>query len=266
MRLFGLTSAKQDAPDRAARAENSKAVCLQGFAEAREARASCEGRPANPAAKLQEKSHLAAGTMYPTISVSAADAVRGALDALERHAGALDEEGLWRESGSAVRVLALTNTLATIKTGSAVQIKRLLADGEDSHAVVGAVKGVLRRHQPLLTYTRCSAFVQASLSKPTDGSDEAVFRKKVVRALVDELPPINRQLLGRLSAHLKKVVKRSSSNRMSWSALAISLAPTLLRQTEAKDEAVTREQIEQIQVKARCAKNRRRSRQTEAQS
>ena len=47
-----------------------------------------------------------------------------------------------------------------------------------------------------------------------------------------ELPPINRQLLARLAAHLSRVVRRTSSNKMSWPALAIALAPTLLRRGE----------------------------------
>jgi hypothetical protein len=45
---------------------------------------------------------------------------------------------------------------------------------------------------------------------------------------------------------------------MSWPAVAISLAPTLLRQTEANEEAVSREQIEQVQIRARCVTHRRR--------
>ena len=73
-----------------------------------------------------------------------------------------------------------------------------------------------------------------------------------MRALVAELPPINRQLLGRLAAHFAKVVKRSRLNRMSWAAVAVAVAPTLLRGGEGGPAAASPDALARLAADARA--------------
>ena len=73
-----------------------------------------------------------------------------------------------------------------------------------------------------------------------------------MRALVAELPPINRQLLGRVAAHFAKVVKRSRLNRMSWAAVAVAVAPTLLRGGEGGPAAASPDALARLAADAKA--------------
>ena len=45
---------------------------------------------------------------------------------------------------------------------------------------------------------------------------------------MDDLPPIHKQLLGRLANHLARIVRRQRLNGSSWRGLAAALCPVLL--------------------------------------
>ncbi|KAJ8605358.1 hypothetical protein CTAYLR_002345 [Chrysophaeum taylorii] len=164
--------------------------------------------------KKQKKAPSPPAGRLPTLSLRAAEGVRLALDLLDATPAVLETEGLWRACG----VVSAINTLAAelIAGDCARSLEAHLAQG-DVNEVIGAVKAVLKRHQPLTTYEMCAAFVR--------GDDE--------RSLLSELPPINRQTLCRLALHFDRLLKHADTNRMSWRALSVALAPTLLRRDEA---------------------------------
>ena len=228
----------------------------------------------------------------PTIGARAAEAVRTALDLLERDERAMCAEGLWRECGASAgcvftsrrkrrgrirgvaaaplrarRIRVVVPAAAPRRRGPSAapersnvgtrrsnattprrstrvdEVKAALMDAApaaagavvaravdagDPHAVTGAVRAVLRARQPLTTYSRRDAVV-----RDARGDGGAAGQARRLRALVSELPAVNRQLLGRLASHVSRVVRRTRLNKMSWAAAAVALAPVLLRRDEA---------------------------------
>lgn len=162
-----------------------------------------------------------------TLSLRSSEAVRSALDLLDTHEDSLRAEGLWRESGNALVVAQLAAKMID-GTGSTRAVRERIKSG-NAYDVVGAIKRVLKQHQPLTTYSRCNAFVDAA-KKATDRSLGTVDSN--LMKLFTELPAINRQILGRLALHFDRLIERADYNRMSWRALGIAMAPTLLRRDD----------------------------------
>lgn len=134
------------------------------------------------------------------------EAICSTLDILDNR---LQTEGLWRECGDANRVKELALKLLG---GSSPAL------AEDPHDVVGAIKQVMKEHEPLTTYTMCESFASEEV--------ERVFPRLPAKP--------HRHLLCRLAAHFGRLVEVPES-KMSWRAIGIALAPTLLR----RDEEIT---------------------------
>lgn len=164
-----------------------------------------------------------------TLSLRASEAVRSALDLLDTHEHSLRAEGLWRESGNAIVVAQLAAKMLD-GTGPRRAVLERIESG-NAHDVVGAIKHVLKQHQPLTTYSRCNAFVVAARKASNRPSGNVKVDANLTK-LFTELPAINRQILGRLALHFDRLIERADYNRMSWRALGIALAPTLLRRDD----------------------------------
>ena len=171
--------------------------------------------------------------------------MRTALDVVDRFKpSVLGTEGLWRENGAKDRVDSLARLFEVAKSAAVADaVRKALGDGE-IHEVLGAIKAILTKHQPLTTYAWCDDFIAATAAAARDA-------KSKLKRLIEELPPLHRQLLGRFATHAKRVVERSKENRMTWQALAIALAPTLLRSSEAeRGEIVTLEAVDDVRARA----------------
>jgi hypothetical protein len=99
-------------------------------------------------------------------------------------------------------------------------------EGGEPHAAVDAVRALLMMHVPLcktIKHEARDAFVRAATEPRT-----AAAQREALQKLVDDLPPIHKQLLGRLAAHLARIVRRQRLNGSSWRGLAAALCPVLL--------------------------------------
>ena len=99
-------------------------------------------------------------------------------------------------------------------------------EGGEPHAAVDAVRALLMMHVPLcktVHHETRDAFVRAATEPRT-----AAAQREALQKLVDDLPPIHKQLLGRLANHLARIVRRQRLNGSSWRGLAAALCPVLL--------------------------------------
>ena len=99
-------------------------------------------------------------------------------------------------------------------------------EGGEPHAAVDAVRALLMMHVPLcktIKHEARDAFVRAATEPRT-----AAAQREALQKLVDDLPPIHKQLLGRLANHLARIVRRQRLNGSSWRGLAAALCPVLL--------------------------------------
>ena len=165
----------------------------------------------------------------------AAEAVRAGLDAFEADERAMCTANLWIERGDAARCASVKADLganpaaAALGGASPAHASKAVAaaiDAGEPHAAIDAVLALLKLHVPLATtITRTharDAFVGAATrGRPADQRD-------AIQGLVDDLPPAHRQLLGRLAAHLARIVRRQRLNGASWRGLAAALCPVLL--------------------------------------
>ncbi|XP_074071209.1 rho GTPase-activating protein 15 [Macrotis lagotis] len=95
---------------------------------------------------------------------------------------------------------------------------------EDIHVVTGALKMFFRElPEPLFPYCFFEQFVEAI--KKQDNN----MRIEAIKALVQKLPPPNRDTMKILFGHLTKIVAKASKNLMSTQSLGIVFGPTLLR-------------------------------------
>jgi len=170
--------------------------------------------------------------LLPTVPVKVAEGIRAALDLMDGDSLALESEGLWRECGNAKKVKTLSGELRS--NGALASVRACLQ--EDPCSVASAIKQCLREFQPLTTYSRCLAFVDAS--KETDDGK----RRKRTKALLRELPAINRQLLGRFAEHFSRVLEKNK--KMTWTALGLCVGPSLARKTERLSDSLQSANVE----------------------
>ncbi|KAM9035659.1 rho GTPase-activating protein 15 isoform 2-T2 [Sarcophilus harrisii] len=150
--------------------------------------------------------------------------VKQCIEAVEKRG--LDVDGIYRVSGN----LATIQKLRFIVN----QEEKLNLDDsqwEDIHVVTGALKMFFRElPEPLFPYCFFEQFVEAIKKQDNNTRIEAV------KALVQKLPPPNRDTMKILFGHLTKkfvlqsrIVAKASQNLMSTQSLGIVFGPTLLR-------------------------------------
>ncbi|CAZ82194.1 unnamed protein product [Tuber melanosporum] len=136
----------------------------------------------------------------------------------------MDFEGIYRKSGGASQMRHIQEAF---ERGDDVPF--------DSNVDICGVTSVLKQYfrnlpNPLLTYDIYERFVD------TTTVFEEETRIKIVKDLVDELPPIHRDCLQFVIFHLARVAARRDENLMNARNLAVVFAPTLLRFTSDERE------------------------------
>ncbi|KAL1435874.1 hypothetical protein MTO96_010646 [Rhipicephalus appendiculatus] len=147
--------------------------------------------------------------------------IREILDHLRRHA--LQEEGILRVSGSALKIDALRSELESCYNGSRnpEQIGAVLSRF-GVHEVAGLLKQLLRNlPEPLLTNKYAEAFLHV------EGIPTLLEQIKALNLLVLLLPEANRSTLLALVNFLADVTERDGRNRMSVQNVAMIIAPNL---------------------------------------
>lgn len=101
----------------------------------------------------------------------------------------------------------------------------------------------MQEHEPLLSYRLYADFVAASFNPtagPLEGNEgdrackeESGGKEGRYRALVQDLSPAPRDLLGHLMRHLVRVAERKEANRMTPENLAVTVGLHLLRKSES---------------------------------
>lgn len=147
--------------------------------------------------------------------------IREILDHLRRYG--LQEEGILRVSGSALKIDALRSELESCYNGcrSPEQLGVVLSRF-GVHEVAGLLKQLLRNlPEPLLTNKYAEAFLQVQ------GIPTLLEQIKALNLLVLLLPEANRATLLALVNFLADVTERDRRNRMSVQNVAMIIAPNL---------------------------------------
>eukprot|EP01113_Clastostelium_recurvatum_P021124 TRINITY_DN24_c0_g1_i4.p1 TRINITY_DN24_c0_g1~~TRINITY_DN24_c0_g1_i4.p1 ORF type:complete len:649 (+),score=172.01 TRINITY_DN24_c0_g1_i4:2081-4027(+) len=141
---------------------------------------------------------------------------------------ALDEEGLFRISGSASELVILRET---IESGKFIDLTKC-----DPHAVAGLVKSFFRELKDPLIPTELNnyALTVATSTTPaepthqqTEGVPENMHKIKEFKFIIDQLPAPNRHLLEALVALLVSVAAHSGKNKMNENNLLRVITPTV---------------------------------------
>uniref|UniRef100_F6YAG6 Rho-GAP domain-containing protein n=1 Tax=Ciona intestinalis TaxID=7719 RepID=F6YAG6_CIOIN len=130
----------------------------------------------------------------------------------------LEVDGIYRVSGNLSHVQKLRYM---IDRDEPVNLSE--PEWEDIHLVTGALKMFLRElPEPVIPFAFFDKFVTACKMQ------DQPQRLKSTKALVQALPAVNRETLTYLMQHFRRVVERSSQNRMQIQNIAIVFGPTLL--------------------------------------
>lgn len=153
----------------------------------------------------------------------------------------LQEEGLYRISGSGAQVRALRD--AFIKTGPSYEIPQTT----DVHAVTSLVKNFTRylttpilpitsRHT-FLAYTKSELPSELTFNNGTanfslftaeeQDLNPIVIPTQILQEILQDLPAYNFALVHTLTRHFSAVIQHASYNRMSLASLALIFCPTL---------------------------------------
>lgn len=134
--------------------------------------------------------------------------------------GAIEEEGIYRLSGSSVIIKGYKERFNTEGDFNLLESSKL--EYHDVHAVAGLLKQFLRElASPILTRELHAQFLKViDLSQRSDKVNE-------LGRLCAELPLPNYTLLRFLSAHLIHVVQNEKVNKMSLRNVGIVFSPTL---------------------------------------
>ena len=126
----------------------------------------------------------------------------------------LNEEGIYRQSGSAKSVQELKKNLLY---GDFAEIN---FDETDVHVLCTFIKDFFRDQlsEPILTYKLLPSFIKNTKSKS----------QSELKTLIRKLPDPNRDTLSFLCVHLQNVTGAEKSNRMSPKALSRSLGPSIV--------------------------------------
>ncbi|XP_053311714.1 rho GTPase-activating protein 9 isoform X2 [Spea bombifrons] len=150
----------------------------------------------------------------------------------------LDADGIYRVNGN----------LATIqKLRFVVDREEKLdlnsSEWEDIHVITGALKMFFRElPEPLIPFSMFDEFVAAV--KITDATE----RIEIIKNLVKNLPEANHDTLKYITCHLKGVMERSESNRMTTQNIGIVFGPTLMRPEKELFSNIAANMVYQNQV------------------
>lgn len=160
--------------------------------------------------------------------------VRKCTEAVERKG--LETDGIYRVSGNLAVIqklrFAVNHERAVTTDGrylfpEALVQERLDLDDpqwEDIHVITGALKLFFRElPEPLVPFSAFHDFVDSI--KIADHLE----RVERLKMLVLSLPPANQHTLQHMIRHLRRVMERSDSNRMSTQNIGIVFGPTLMR-------------------------------------
>ncbi|XP_037345806.2 rho GTPase-activating protein 15 isoform X9 [Pungitius pungitius] len=143
--------------------------------------------------------------------------VRLCTDAVEKRG--LDADGIYRVSGN----LAVIQKLRfLVDHEEKLNLDR--SEWEDIHVITGALKLFFRElPEPLVPFGFFTDIVETV--KMTDHMD----RVDRLKCLVLNMPPPNHDTLQFMCCHLKRVLERSGTNRMTTQNIGIVFGPTLMR-------------------------------------
>ncbi|WFC96863.1 hypothetical protein MBRA1_003526 [Malassezia brasiliensis] len=156
------------------------------------------------------------GQMSPVPAI-----VRRCVDYLE-HTRGIEEEGIYRVSGSSSAIKALYDSFSTMRDvdleADGAQIRSLTSD---PHNLSCLLKMYLRALPENLCASRLADMAQAA--ELPDRTERAA----ALAQLVAQLPPENYSLLRYLCAHFNRVEAAADKNKMNAHNLGIVLSPTL---------------------------------------
>ncbi|KAI3618410.1 hypothetical protein CBS9595_002773 [Malassezia furfur] len=156
------------------------------------------------------------GQMSPVPAI-----VRRCVDYLE-HTRGIEEEGIYRVSGSSSAIKALYDSFSTMRDvdleADGAQIRTLTSD---PHNLSCLLKMYLRALPENLCASRLADMTQAA--ELPDRTERAA----ALAQLVAQLPPENYSLLRYLCAHFNRVDAAADKNKMNAHNLGIVLSPTL---------------------------------------
>ncbi|QKX62364.1 uncharacterized protein TRUGW13939_09523 [Talaromyces rugulosus] len=129
----------------------------------------------------------------------------------------MDEEGIYRKSGAA-------SVTQIIREGFEGANDYDISDPDlDIHAVTSALKQYFRKlPTPLITWDSYDQVLETNEVTPQPSRIEAV------RAALDTLPRVHRDVLEFLVFHLKRVVEHEKQNLMTSQNVAVVFAPTIM--------------------------------------
>lgn len=132
----------------------------------------------------------------------------------------LNEQGIYRVSGSQIKVLKLIST-----TFDDNDVNNALNPDHDSKTIASALKHYFREilPEPLMTFDLHEAFLDAM--KTEDRNQKIINLKNVV----GRLPKTNYEVLKLLIQHLNEVASYKDENLMQASNLGVVFGPTLMR-------------------------------------
>ncbi|XP_076675100.1 rho GTPase activating protein at 1A isoform X1 [Andrena cerasifolii] len=143
------------------------------------------------------------------------------------------EVGLYRVSGSASDLTKLRKSFES----NSYEAEQLLKE-VDVHSVTGVLKLYLREMpEALFTDALYPSFLEAFQTSE-------LSKAKALRSVYESLPAVNRAVIDFLLAHLIRVNKHETQNKMSLHNLATVFGPTLLRPgTNSRSDAKSRDPL-----------------------
>lgn len=137
----------------------------------------------------------------------------------------MDEEGIYRKSGA-------STVTQVIREGFEHANDYDISDPDlDIHAVTSALKQYFRKlPSPLITYDVYDSILETNEVSPQSERVDAI------RAALDGLPRVHRDVLEFLIFHLKRVVEHEKTNLMTSQNVAVVFAPTIMRPVDIARE------------------------------
>uniref|UniRef100_A0A6B2LGC1 Rho-GAP domain-containing protein n=1 Tax=Arcella intermedia TaxID=1963864 RepID=A0A6B2LGC1_9EUKA len=133
-------------------------------------------------------------------------------------------EGIFRLSGK-------MQTIEEIKTSYDRGVPIDFQNETEVHAIAGILKLYLRElPDPLLCFSSYKQWIESYCPTDIEGT------KHKMKVLLGQLPTINRNILALLMRLCAAITVHSAENKMTFSNLAICLAPNILK---APDESLT---------------------------
>lgn len=173
--------------------------------------------------------------------------IRACISFIESSDEFLTSEGIYRKSGSQLRIEELEKKFADYpvnKDSVEAPPPRFLED-QDIHTVTGVLKRYLRKlpnpvltyqvYEPLISLVRDENLIEAlplinsKMTTESKSSESYFFMVETIRKILLNIPESHFDVLRLLSKHVCKVSSYSSINLMTIRNLALIFAPNLLR-------------------------------------